>query len=398
MPANDVDFKQAPFGVLWSAEGGAEICPTYSNGGNYCFIGTKDDPTRITFKVYLQNAKDLSFRFRLGNWADGTTRQHTTHLSYTGAEGTWTEVDDASTESFAAGTNVKEGTVVLPASEGGARYTGVVYLRASMSGAAGRLDLVGWDIIRMGCPSGCEAFYLVPAGAGGMGGALAAPAAADGDACDAGSAGALRYVEQSQELEVCRGAAGAWTALSTYKPPQTVHPGVGSWINGKHADGSVMWHPGDRSVQYNTLGAGQGYSHIRSKTHLEGDFTVTFKSSYSGRGYCGYGVIPASEPCDSQDSHGCAGAAGKRGTNVVPDNAAGPGCWTNHNGNSEGISCSMTTGTIKMTRIGSTVYLFDANGKQLRSGDAAGTDAMDIYFGGQMNDCSFTEIAWTHNP
>ena len=209
---NKEDFKQQPFHALWNQEGGAAICPIHSSGGNYCFIHTDEDPTRIVYKLYLQNAEEISYKFRLGNFQDTATRVHRIDMSYDFEN--WSEVSGDS--SFGAEVDLKEGAITLPVPDGvGMRFTGVVFIRASCSGHTGTA-LVGWDRIRLGCGApGCENFFVLPAGgAGGMGGGLTAGAAEDAE-CDVQGAaqGRIRWRADDQALEVCT-AEGDWVAVA----------------------------------------------------------------------------------------------------------------------------------------------------------------------------------------
>ena len=134
----------------------------------------------MRFHDRVQNADALFYKFRIGNWLDAKERVHEVHKSFDGE--TWSKIGGGGT--FAAETQLKEGNIGLPSPAGGQTqdwssadtlFTGVVYVRASMSGNAGNKMLVGWDQIRFGCgyngagtiARGCDNFLLLPAGGAG---------------------------------------------------------------------------------------------------------------------------------------------------------------------------------------------------------------------------------------
>ena len=143
----------------------------------------------------------------------------------------------------------------------------------------------------------------------------------------------------------------------------------------------------------------------RSIVPLYGNFEVTFSLSWSGRGYCIFGVVPVSVDCRETDPPGgdswCrSGDEGDfRSTGACYDNGNTPGSgdWYVYNNGIYTTTSTGTTGsggTFKIKRLGSmiSVYVLDVGSTSLGGGDSQGTVPMNFYLGGGMNNCAYSGI------
>ena len=137
------------------------------------------------------------------------------------------------------------------------------------------------------------------------------------------------------------------------------------------------------------------YGNTRSIVPLNGDFEVTFKISWSGRGYCIFGVVPVGVDCDPGDTWcGASSETGNyRSTGSCHDNYGTAKWYVWHNGEvwSTDTSTSGSGGTFKVKRVGSTVTTYRGS-TEVGSGDSQGTVPMNFFLGGAMNNCAASGI------
>ena len=120
-------------------------------------------------------------------------------------------------------------------------------------------------------------------------------------------------------------------------------------------------------------------------------------------GYCIYGVVPHAATCAATDPHCNTSGVANRGTTALADLENSPASmYVSHNGASGPFASSKgpSGGRYKIERIGSTVYIYDGADRLMNSAvsgafDSQGTEDMDFFLGGQMNDCTFSGIRWT---
>lgn len=165
------------------------------------------------------------------------------------------------------------------------------------------------------------------------------------------------------------------------------------------------WHPDTKSAwvfandgeaYYTSNGyGGSSGGPARSLVPLNGDFEVTFTLSWSGRGYCKFGVVPVGVDCAHPGDSWCTSSneGDFRATASCHDSAT-VNWYTYHNGVAQTLSTSTTGsgGTFKVKRVGSTVTSYRGS-TLVGSGDSQGTVPMNFFLGGAMNDCAITGIA-----
>ena len=116
----------------------------YTNGNYYRQIGRDNSSALayVEFKMNLVKASECYARFKVGNSADGTTRNARLWYSFDGKN--YTQADNSS---FTSGVGESSYTLDLTNKlHGHVHYTGSVYWRCGLvDGASGHVTLIGWD-------------------------------------------------------------------------------------------------------------------------------------------------------------------------------------------------------------------------------------------------------------